>query len=157
MADRIYLDYNGFQRGFDDQSQTRIRIETEACEKLFTDAEHGKAELVWSFMHDDENRVCPFADRLAEVSRLGKLCKTRVGPKDSIRRKAKSFEKDLSVKAKDALHLAAARAGKAKAFLTCDDELLKKTKDRIPGMAVMNPVDYILHERKDDGKIRSQR
>jgi len=156
MADRIYLDYNGFQRGFDDQSQTRIRIETEACEKLFADAEHEKVELVWSFMHDDENRMCPFSDRMAEVQRLAKLCKTRVGPKESIRRKAKMFESDLGVKAKDALHLAAARTGKAKAFLTCDDELLKKAKDRIPRMAVMNPAEYILHERKDHGKADSK-
>lgn len=30
----VYLDYNGFQRGFDDPSQTRIQMEALACQVL---------------------------------------------------------------------------------------------------------------------------
>ena len=31
--------------------QVRIRMETEACEALFAEAESRQADLVWSFMH----------------------------------------------------------------------------------------------------------
>ena len=50
MPDLLYLDYNCFQRGFDDSSQVRIRMEAAACEKIFDDAESGVVDLVWSFM-----------------------------------------------------------------------------------------------------------
>ncbi|MGK7918877.1 MAG: hypothetical protein AB4080_02550, partial [Trichodesmium sp.] len=58
--DLIYLDYNCFQRGFDDPRQTRIQMEALACQELFIRAEVGTIKLVWSFMHLDETNLCPF-------------------------------------------------------------------------------------------------
>jgi hypothetical protein len=34
MTDLLYLDYNCFQRGFDDITQTRIKIEAIACQEI---------------------------------------------------------------------------------------------------------------------------
>jgi len=79
MAELLYLDYNCFQRSFDDHRQVRIRMEAEACEQIFADAECGLSELAWSFMHEDENRVCPFPERKAETARLAAVCRVRVG------------------------------------------------------------------------------
>ena len=39
MTDLIYLDYNCFQRGFDDLRQTRIKMEALACQEILTQAE----------------------------------------------------------------------------------------------------------------------
>lgn len=50
----IYLDENCFQRGFDDQSQIRIQMESLACQEIFLRAENGQLDLVWSFMHQDK-------------------------------------------------------------------------------------------------------
>lgn len=40
--DLVYLDYNCFQRGFDDPRQARIRMEALACQEIFEQAEADK-------------------------------------------------------------------------------------------------------------------
>ncbi len=52
--DRIYLDYNCFQRPFDDPSSARIQIEAVACIEVIRWADARAVELIWSFMHEDE-------------------------------------------------------------------------------------------------------
>jgi hypothetical protein len=78
--DLIYLDYNCFQRGFDDPQQIKIQLEALACEEIFAKTERKDIKLVWSFVHEDENILCPFLERKLEGYRLSSLCKTRVGP-----------------------------------------------------------------------------
>lgn len=86
--DLVYLDYNCFQRSFDDPRQVRIQMEALACEEIFLRAERREIKLVWSFMHDDENLLCPFLERKIAVAGLASLCQTRVGPEREIQRLA---------------------------------------------------------------------
>ena len=141
--DLIYLDYNGFQRGFDDPRQVRIQMEALACQEVFLRAEEGKVRLIWSFMHEDETILCPFPERKLEVFRLATLCRVRVGPEEEVQRLAKSFEKEASLSAKDAIHLACASHLDAGFFLTCDDRLIRQARRLRLEIAVMNPVDYV--------------
>lgn len=71
--DLLYPDYNCFQRGFDDPSQVRIRMEALACEEIFLMAEDKRIKLLWSFMHEDGRN----------------LEMTIINPIDYIRREAK--------------------------------------------------------------------
>ncbi|HUT52985.1 MAG TPA: hypothetical protein VM658_06310 [bacterium] len=80
--DLIYLDYNCFQRFFDDPSQVRIQMESLACEEIFGRAQRKEFKLIWSFMHEDENMLCPFSERKIEVARLASLCKMAIGPEE---------------------------------------------------------------------------
>ncbi|MFH0904567.1 MAG: PIN domain-containing protein [Methanobacteriota archaeon] len=139
----IYLDYNCFQRGFDDPRQVRIQMEALACQEIFIEAEKGDIELIWSFMHEDENYLCPFPERKMEVFRLSRLCNMRVGPEKDIYDNAKLFQQKGGLSSKDAVHLSCAHFSKAKFFLTCDDDLIKQTKRLKLDIEVMNPVDYI--------------
>lgn len=139
----IYLDYNCFQRGFDDPHQVRIQMEALACQEIFIRAEIGDIQLAWSFMHEDENYLCPFPERKMEVFRLSNICKVRVGPKKDIYDNAKLFTQKGGLSPKDAFHLSCAYYIKSKFFITCDDELLKQAKRLNLGIEVMNPVDYI--------------
>jgi len=82
--DLIYLDYNCFQRRFDDPSQIRIQLEALACEEIFLRAEIEEIQLAWSFMHEDETLLCPFPNRLNVAFILSTLCRIRVGPEDEI-------------------------------------------------------------------------
>jgi hypothetical protein len=41
----IYLDYNCFQRGFDDPRQIKIRLEALACQEIFSKAEGKQVNL----------------------------------------------------------------------------------------------------------------
>ncbi|MCK4820501.1 PIN domain-containing protein [bacterium] len=143
--DLIYLDYNCFQRGFDDPRQTRIQMEALACQEIFIRAERDEVRLVWSFMHEDETVLCPFPERKYEVLRLATLCKVRVGPEEEIYKLALSYKEKGGLSAKDAIHLACAFYIEASFFLTCDDRLMKQVK-RLKLDIVMNPVDYIRQE-----------
>jgi len=145
-VDLIYLDYNCFQRGFDDPQQVRIQMEALACHEIFVRAEGDKVRLVWSFMHEDETIICPFPDRKYEALRLATLCKVRVGPEEEISKLAKVFQKKRGLSAKDAVHLACASHIDADFFLTCDDKLIKQAKRLKLGILAMNPVDYIRQE-----------
>ena len=66
---RIYLDLCCFNRPFDDQSQTRVRVETDAKLELQTHVSTGKVELIWSYVLDYENAQNPFAERRESILR----------------------------------------------------------------------------------------
>jgi len=57
---RLYLDLCCFNRPFDDQSQTRVRVETDAKLELQAHVSTGKVELIWSYVLDYENAQHPF-------------------------------------------------------------------------------------------------
>ncbi len=141
--DLIYLDYNCFQRGFDDPRQIKIQIEALACEEIFKMAEEKIIKLVWSFMHEDENILCPFLERKLEVARLSALCKIRVGPDRVIYDIAKGFQQKANLSSKDAIHLACAHYSSGKFFITCDEQLIKYAKRLSLEIKVVNPIDYI--------------
>jgi hypothetical protein len=60
---RIYLDNCSFNRPFDDQTQLKIKIETQA--KLYIQSKilNGDLELVWSYILEFENSENPFLER----------------------------------------------------------------------------------------------
>ena len=144
--DLVYLDYNCYQRGFDDPRQIRIQMEALACQETFTRAEQGQVRLIWSFMHEDETILCPFPERKYEVLGLASLCTVRVGPEKEIYDLAKSFQEKGGLAPKDAVHLARASHVGADVFLTCDDRLARQAKRLALGMVVANPVDYVRQE-----------
>lgn len=59
----VYLDYNCFQRGFDDPAQVRIQMEALACQEISARTARSEITLAWSFMHEDETILCPFPVR----------------------------------------------------------------------------------------------
>lgn len=146
MTDLLYLDYNCFQRGFDDLEQTRIKMEALACQEIFTQAEMNDVTLVWSFMHQDETFLCPFPQRKYAVLNMASICQVKVSPKLAIVELAKSFQQRTKLSAKDAIHIAAAEYIKANFFLTCDDNLIKQGIKLNLQTEIMNPIDYIRRE-----------
>jgi len=140
--DLIYMDYNCFQRGFDDPRHIKIRIEALACEEIFSRS-GGKLQLAWSFMHDDENMLCPFIERKLAVFGMKKLCQIHVAPVVGILETARSYEADAHLSPKDALHVACAVRCGANYFLTCDAQLIKRALRLKLNMVISNPVDYV--------------
>ncbi|MCD4693262.1 MAG: hypothetical protein K8R79_10130 [Calditrichales bacterium] len=66
---RIYLDNCSFNRPFDDQSQLRIKLETEAKLAIQTSIINRKYELVWSYILDYENEQNPYEERKISIKR----------------------------------------------------------------------------------------
>ncbi|MGB3588109.1 MAG: hypothetical protein WBA23_16290, partial [Tunicatimonas sp.] len=60
---RVYLDNCVFNRPFDDQSQIRIRLESEAKLYVQEKIKQGFIELIWSYILDFENELNPFDER----------------------------------------------------------------------------------------------
>lgn len=141
--DSVYLDYNCFQRSFDDPSQIKIKLESMTCEEIFIRAERRSISLVWSFMHEDENILCPFIERKLEVYRLSFLCEIKIEPNIKIYNLAKNYQRTIKLSSKDSIHLACACHCKSKFFLTCDDDIIKRTKKANLNLKILNPVDYV--------------
>lgn len=144
--DLVYLDYNFFQRRFDDPSQIRIQIEALACQEIFNRAEIQAVQLIWSFMHEDETLLCPFPERQEFALELSTLCQIRIGPEDAIYSLAQGLIQQGKFSAKDIVHVACAVYAQANFFLTCDDALVRQAKKLVLACEVMNPVDYIRRE-----------
>jgi hypothetical protein len=79
-------------------------MEALACQEIFARAEHGEYQLIWSFMREDENLLCPFPDRKYEVMRLAALCEVRIGPEDEIRDLALSVQRKAKLSASRRLY-----------------------------------------------------
>jgi predicted nucleic acid-binding protein len=141
----VYLDENCLQRGFDDQTRPRIKMEAIACQDIIQRAEAGELDLVWSFMHLDETLQCPFPERKVAILRLSAICKIRIGPADDIYHLSAKFQNENGLSAKDAVHLSCAISAKSAVFLTCDNKIIKRIK-RLENIEIMNPIDYIRKE-----------
>lgn len=137
---RVYLDTCCLKRPFDDLTQPRIRLESEAVLTLLA-APQDRVDLLRAPAHDLENDQNPLPWRAArvrqwlqgrpriEADRRGLLTRTNA-------------LMDLEFRGFDALHLAFAEAGRADAFVTTDDRLLTVAQRVAPQLKlrVTDPV-----------------
>lgn len=138
---KIYLDNCCFNRPFDDQSQLKIRLESEA--KLFIQAEiySKQIDLVWSYILDYENDCNPFDERRDSIKRWKKYAVVDIEETKWIIDRAEDIMA-LGVKSKDALHVACAVASKCDYFLTTDKRLINMLKN-FEEIVVINPLNFI--------------
>lgn len=123
----IYLDLCCFNRPFDDQTQSRIRLETEAKLIVQQHVRDGRHQLVWSHILEYENSLNPFLDRRNSISDWRKLSIIKITHSDSLVNLSRDLIK-LGIKEHDALHVAAALTANAELFITTDDRLARKIK-----------------------------
>ncbi|MDZ7725769.1 MAG: PIN domain-containing protein [candidate division KSB1 bacterium] len=138
---RIYLDNCCFNRPFDDQKQTRIRLETEA--KLFIQNRiiNSNLEFVWSYILEYENSVNPFRERQRSIQLWRKHAVINISETDSIIQKAEEITKN-GVKSKDALHIACSIYGSCDYFITTDDDILNKIKNH-DEIKIIDPINFV--------------
>jgi len=138
---RIYLDNCAFNRPYDDQNYIRIKLESEAKLYIQGKIKSGEIELVWSYILDFENEQNPFEERKEGIKKWKNKSSIDIIETPRIINKAKSIQQ-LSIKSKDALHLACAIEANADYFITTDDIILKKLKN-FSEIAVVNPLRFI--------------
>ena len=100
---RVYLDNCCFNRPFDDQRQTRIRLEAEAKLCIQAHIREGTLELAWSYMVDFENAVNPFEERRLTISEWRQYATIDVEETATILQQANALVAS-GLKAKDAIH-----------------------------------------------------
>ncbi len=124
---QIYLDVCALCRPFDDQTQMRVRLETEAVQLILSHVRVDDVILVVSPVHDVE--VAAISDR-TEREYLVRLL-NQVGQHLSfdlnvVRGRAETLVAQ-GLGPADAAHLAFAEAATAD-FVTCDDRLLRQCR-----------------------------
>jgi predicted nucleic acid-binding protein len=141
----IYLDVCCLNRPFDDQTQHRILLESEAIIAILERCESGQYRLLGSEAVDKEISALPDAERREKVSVLGSLAENKIQLDDIIKSRAKEIMK-MGFKTFDALHLTCAESGHADIFLTTDDKLLDRAKKNMNKLKVQveNPVIWLM-------------
>lgn len=122
---RIYLDSCTIQRPLDDQTQPRIRVETEAVMAVLMAADAGDVVLLNSEALEYETARIPNAQRRTEADAILALARERLEISDEAEALALILENG-GISPMDALHLALASTARADCFVTCDDKLLRK-------------------------------
>ncbi len=138
---RIYLDNCCFNRPFDSQRQTRVRIEAEAKLRIQEQIRGGTFELVWSYILDFENAATPFDERRRTIANWRQYAAIDVDESEDVLEWAGAFAKS-GLRAKDALHLACAIASECTYFITTDDDILKR-RDKVEAVAILEPAAFV--------------
>jgi hypothetical protein len=124
---RIYLDSCCLQRPMDDQTQPRIRVETEAVLAILSAVQIGVVILLNSEALEYETGRIPDERRRSEVVAMLALAREYLELTDDAVTLAEYFE-SCGIGPMDAVHLAMASTTKADFFTTCDDRLLQKSQ-----------------------------
>ncbi len=143
--EKIYMDVCCLNRPLDDQSQTRIHIESEAVLRVLKICQSGDWELVGSEVVDLEIKKTPDESRKRIVSFLASLAVRKQEINEDVIERAKKIEQE-GLKAFDALHLACTEDVSADVLLTTDDKFLNLSKKcgTLINVEVRNPVNWIM-------------
>lgn len=136
---KLYLDNCCFNRPFDDQTQLRVNLESQAklaVQAMILNKEH---TLVWSYMLEYENAQNPYELRKDSIIKWKDLAEIRIEESESILTNAEKLVA-IGLKPKDAIHVACAAEAGCDYFLTTDRGILKKKIDLVK---VLNPLDFI--------------
>ncbi|WP_428355406.1 PIN domain protein [Methyloprofundus sp.] len=138
---KIYLDNCCFNRPFDDQSQLRILLESEAKLRIQENIRSGTFELIWSYILDYENSTNPFRERREQILKWRTYSNEDIAESRDVLNIATMIMKH-GVKKMDSLHLACAIKANADYFLTTDDGVIKKAI-HIQNIQIVDPIGFI--------------
>ncbi|NEX20376.1 PIN domain protein [Thiorhodococcus mannitoliphagus] len=130
-----------FNRPYDDQTQARVRLETEAKLLIQENIKDGRCRLVWSSILDFECSKNPFPEHRQAILQWRRLADRCIQVSPKIASRAKQLESQ-AVARFDAQHVACALASEVDLFVTTDDRLLKRLRKldllaaRLPGEAL---------------------
>jgi predicted nucleic acid-binding protein len=138
---KIYLDNCCFNRPFDDQSQLRIKLESEAKLKIQDDIRAQRIQLVWSYILDFENDNNPYDERRRQISEWKIYSVSDVQENAEIVNKAKDLT-NIGLSKLDALHIACAIFSQCEYFLTTDDKVLRNDS-LVQELKIVDPFLFI--------------
>ena len=138
---KLYLDNGCFNRPFDDQSQLRIRLETEAKLKIQEKVRLGTFQLIWSYILDYENNRNPFQERKVRIKKWKKYAV------EDLEENSKVIETARQLRGKgfhkiDSLHIACAIIAECEYFMTTDDQILKRAR-LLNDIKINDPIGFI--------------
>ncbi|MDR3075930.1 MAG: hypothetical protein LBU26_01415 [Synergistaceae bacterium] len=139
MKMRIYLDNCCFNRPFDDQSQMRIKLESEAKLYIQNKILLGDFELVWSYILEVENNRNPDDEVRAAINEWKNIAVVFCDESEQVIQYAEDLQ-NIGIKPMDALHVACAVYADSDYFLTTDRRLLNK---HVKEISILSPLHFI--------------
>ena len=121
---KVYLDNCCLNRPFDDQTQFRIHLESEAIKAILELCEQGTWSLICSQVNRFEIAATPDEERRKKLELCLAIATETIDLTSEITRRAKVFESS-GLQAFDVMHLACAET-QADVLLTVDNKFLKK-------------------------------
>ena len=153
---RVYLDACCLNRPFDDQTQPRIALETQAILTILSQCEAGTWKLITSTALDVELAQTPDLERLSNVRAILTVAKIKIASSQTLEARTGELQA-LGFSGYDAAHIASAERSRADVFLSTDDRLVKRAQrhSQIIQVAVENPVQWLMQstqvEDNDNG------
>jgi predicted nucleic acid-binding protein len=141
---RIYLDVCCLNRPFDQQSQARIRLETEAILEIINYCQAGTWTLITSNVLEAEISQTPNQERIENVKKILSIAKIKVLSGDWLQKRSSQLQK-LGFASYDAAHVASAERASSDIFLTTDDRLVRKSHAfaQLLKVQVNNPLQWL--------------
>lgn len=146
---KIYLDNCCYNRPYDDQSQVRIQLETQAKLYIQNMIKQGRVELVTSYVLAYENGKNRFLQKRKVIEDFMNTHESYYVGEERGMEVAGIAETIMGtgVKEKDALHVACAILAGCDYFITTDDRLLKYQPERL---FLVSPYEFV---RKWEGGV----
>ncbi|MFH0976302.1 MAG: PIN domain-containing protein [Spirochaetota bacterium] len=141
---KLYLDVCCLNRPFDDQTQDRIRLETEAIIAILKYSRSGAGKIIGSNIIQLEIDKTPDLIRRSLLKSLSEYISVLIYTDKKIKERAIELQ-IIGFKAFDSFHIACAEKGNADVFLTTDDKIIKlavQNKNKIK-VKVYNPLNWV--------------
>ena len=140
---KIYLDNCCYNRPFDDQTQPRIHLESEAVLIILSRAQQKKDIILGSpILEFEMARMTDLVKKL-RVKELYKIADRKSAYTDRVRARAQEIQKQSKIRLLDSLHIATAEEADADVLVTTDDRLIKMASRIELGVRVMNPLTFL--------------
>lgn len=147
QAKKVYIDICTYCRPFDNQDSMRIRLETDAYYLILSNIQNGLYVPIISPVHFEETKANKNMQERMEILSLFNTIKVKFPYNGGILRERAEKLYAMKFGVTDAAHVAYAEAT-ADFFITCDDKLLKKCRNRKHNVVIpaFNPVEFVMEE-----------
>ena len=141
---KIYLDNCCYNRPFDDQTQDRIHLESEAVLAVLKRRLQNKDIIIGSKVVELEIGNISNKEKKEKVLALYQIIDYSEQYTEAILKRAQEILRTSNIRRLDALHVASAESAKADVMLTTDDKLEKACNRLGLRLRVVNPLKYIM-------------
>jgi hypothetical protein len=142
---RIYLDNCCYNRPFDDQTQERIHMESEAVLAIIGRCQKNKCKIIGSAALDFEiEQICDLVKRERVKVFYDRTIKERIDYNENILRFAHELSQYANIRMLDRFHLSFAVNSRTEILLTTDDKFEKAVSKLNIKTKVMNPLKYFM-------------
>ena len=141
---KLYLDNCCYNRPFDDQSQERIYLESEAILSILKRGEQQQFKILGSPILQLEMNQMRDENKKQKVRNLYQVIHEEITYTKEVKARSTEIMELSKIRSFDALHIAIAESASVNVILTTDDKLEKMASRLDLKVKVQNPLKFVL-------------